>query len=110
VIIGADGIRSNIRVIVTGTELTPQPSGESLYRLLVHAKDLPIKHPLLVDGKIAKTMHMVKGPQRKIIAYPIRNGDILNLAAYVREFIFHIFHCAYLNIDLSRLRASRRGD
>jgi hypothetical protein len=32
-------------------------------------------------------MHMVKGHERKIIAYPIREGAIMNLVALIREFV-----------------------
>jgi salicylate hydroxylase len=85
VVIGADGIRSSVRSFVVDG-ITPKPSGESAYRMLIHAKDLPINHPLLVNGKVSTTMHMVKGPERKIVAYPIRNGELLNLIALVREF------------------------
>jgi hypothetical protein len=66
-------------------DVTPIASGESAYRLLVHAKDLPANHPLLIDGKLAKTMHMVKGFERKIVAYPIRDAEILNLLVFVRK-------------------------
>jgi salicylate hydroxylase len=87
VVIGADGIRSDMRSFFPDA-ITPQPYGESIYRMLLHAKDMPADHPILVDGKISKTIHLVKGPNRKIIAYPCRNGELMNLAAYVRKSMF----------------------
>jgi hypothetical protein len=67
--------------------ITPQPSGQSAYRLLVHAKGLPVDHSLLVDGEVAKTLRIDHGPQRKIVAYPIRGGDLLILVELVHKFI-----------------------
>jgi salicylate hydroxylase len=85
VVIGADGIRSNMRPFVVESD-SPKPSGESGYRMLINAKDLPADHPLVVDGKVANNLHIVKGPNRKIVAYPIRGCELLNLVAYVREY------------------------
>jgi salicylate hydroxylase len=84
VVIGADGIRSNVRPFVVDCA-PPKPSGESAYRLLVDVKDLPHNSPLLVDGKLPRIAHMAKGGQRKIVAYPIRDCTLLNLLAFVRE-------------------------
>jgi hypothetical protein len=56
---------------------------------LIHAKDLPVDHSILVDGKIAKTMHILQGHERKIVAYPIRGGDLVNIVALVREWVHY---------------------
>jgi hypothetical protein len=88
VVVGADDIRSTIRSFIVGDSVNPQPAGESAYRLLIRKEDLQaIGHGLLDNGGISKTVHMVKGQQRKIIAYPVRGCQLLNIAAFIREFL-----------------------
>jgi hypothetical protein len=91
VIIAADGVRSNARPFIIDEDVTPEPSGESAYRMLIRLEDLQaINHPLLENGQIPPTLHQVRGPQRKLIAYPIRGGSVLNFIAFVRKYINYI--------------------
>jgi salicylate hydroxylase len=86
VVIAADGIRSNVRRFVLGKEVTPEPSGESAYRMLIQVEDLQaVNHLVLEDGNLPATMHVVFAPKRQIVAYPIREGRFLNVVAFVRE-------------------------
>jgi hypothetical protein len=73
-----------MRPFILGEHIEPQPSGEAAYRMLLRLEDLQELHPaMLENGAISRTMHMVKGPQKKIIAYPIRGNTLLNVAAFV---------------------------
>jgi 2-polyprenyl-6-methoxyphenol hydroxylase-like FAD-dependent oxidoreductase len=86
VVIAADGIRSNVRPFIVDEDVWPQPSGESGYRMMLRLEDLQaINSELLENGAIVPTVHMVKGPERKIIAYPSRGGQLFNCVAYVRK-------------------------
>jgi salicylate hydroxylase len=86
VVVGADGIRSIARRYVTGSDAGPVPVGESVYRLFVKRDDLlAAKHPLVKSGEISRGCVIIKGPQRKIVAYPIRDGSLLTLVCYVRK-------------------------
>jgi hypothetical protein len=80
---------------VTGSDASPEPVGESVYRLFVKREDLvAAKHPLIdcESGEIPRGAVIVKGQQRKIVAYPIRNGSLLTLVCYVRELIY-VYEC-----------------
>jgi hypothetical protein len=75
-----------VRPFVVDEEVTPEVSGESAYRFLLRQEDLQaVNHPILEDGKIPPTMHIVVAPLRQIIAYPIRNYTLLNVVAFVRK-------------------------
>jgi hypothetical protein len=73
---------------VTGTAAEPKPVGESVYRLLLQKEDLLASHhPLVASGDIPDGCIVVKGPERKLVAYPIRGGTLLNVICYVRTSI-----------------------
>lgn len=92
VVVGADGIRSIVRQFVVKGAVTPQAAGESAYRFLLRPEDLQaINHPLLKNGKIPPIHHAVLGPQRKLILYPVRSGQVFNCIAFVREFAMTMF-------------------
>jgi salicylate hydroxylase len=85
VIVAADGIRSAMRPFILGENGVPQTTGESAYRTLLRLEDLQaVDCGLLEDGVIGPTIHVVKGPRRKIVAYPCRGEKMLNIAAMIR--------------------------
>jgi salicylate hydroxylase len=85
-IVCADGMHSRSRSFILGDDVRSEPSGESAYRFLVRREDLQaINHPMLVNGCIPGSLTMVNGPGRKLVAYPVRGGTVLNVAAYIRE-------------------------
>jgi salicylate hydroxylase len=83
---GADGIRSAVRPFVTGSSAPPTPCGESAYRASVPLEALRnLGHPLVADGALAPHMSGIMGGTRRIIAYPVRGGTLLNLVCYVPD-------------------------
>jgi salicylate hydroxylase len=93
VIIGADGVRSNVRPFVVDGDTTAQPTGESGYRYLLRPEDLKaINHPLMKEDTIPPTINVVIGPQKKLVLYPCRGGQVFNCLAFVRECIIPTWH------------------
>lgn len=85
VIIGADGIHSITRTAVIGQQRIAQPSGHSAYRCLIPAeklKDDPDWNYLL---KPPTGMECNVGPDRRVISYPCRNCEFLNIVAIVPD-------------------------
>jgi hypothetical protein len=74
-----------VRPFIVGPDARPEPSGESAYRVLVPADALLAhKHPLVATGGLVPRVSGAMGGVRRIIAYPVRNGALLNLVCYVR--------------------------
>jgi salicylate hydroxylase len=92
---GADGIRSNVRSFVLASPQSPQPTGESAYRFLVPVKDIAsAKHPLAKDGVVAHNLMMIKGPDTRVIAYPVRGGELMNFVCVFRASVLRHCGCA----------------
>ncbi len=68
VIVGADGVRSGVRVQALGGP-APQVLGETAWRALVPAQGDP------------QTARVWTFPRRHLVAYPVRGGAVLNLVA-----------------------------
>jgi hypothetical protein len=52
--------------------------------MLLRLEDLQALHPgMLEHGALTRTLHMVKGLQKKIVMYPIRGETLLNVLAFV---------------------------
>ena len=68
-ILGADGLHSRVRDIVTGTHDKPTPTGDAAYRALIPTS-LMMKDPqlnTLLDGGTNSWM----GPKKRIVGYCI---------------------------------------
>ncbi|KAH9840609.1 uncharacterized protein C8Q71DRAFT_904711 [Rhodofomes roseus] len=77
-IIGADGIKSRIQKAVLGRENPAHPTGDAAYRATIPAS------ALLADPELesfVKTPEMTgwMGPQRHIMGYLVRGGQLYNL-------------------------------
>ncbi len=68
-VIGADGLHSRVRVALEG-ERPPDFTGQVAYRALIPAPD-----------GVPSEAQVFMGPGRHIVAYPLRNGALLNLVA-----------------------------
>jgi salicylate hydroxylase len=76
VVVGADGLRSVVRGHVTGSEEAVF-SGMSCYRGLVPVGQVP--------GGSHFGLTFFLGPDRHLVAYPVRGGDLVNFVAYVPD-------------------------
>ncbi|KZT66311.1 FAD/NAD(P)-binding domain-containing protein [Daedalea quercina L-15889] len=77
-IIGADGIKSRIQKAVLGRENPAHPTGDAAYRATISAADL-LADPELES--LVKTPEMTgwMAPQRHIMGYLVRSGQLYNL-------------------------------
>ncbi|KAJ6128922.1 hypothetical protein N7471_010139 [Penicillium samsonianum] len=82
-IVGADGIHSRAVKAIVGDERGKESTGQNCFRFLVPlAKALanPLTAALLsktgLDG-----VHAFSGPDRRLVIYPCRNGNLLNIVA-----------------------------
>ncbi|WP_244876053.1 FAD-dependent monooxygenase [Winogradskya consettensis] len=76
VVIGADGLRSAVRSHVT-TSTEPVFSAMSCYRGLVPVDRVP--------GGDTFALTFFLGPDRHLVAYPVRGGSLINFVAYVPD-------------------------
>jgi salicylate hydroxylase len=76
VVVGADGLRSVVRGHVTGPDEAVF-SGMSCYRGLVPVEDVP--------GGSRFGLTFFLGPNRHLVAYPVRGGEFINFVAYVPD-------------------------
>ncbi|PRY26704.1 salicylate hydroxylase [Aliiruegeria haliotis] len=67
-LIAADGLHSRLRAALSG-ESTPEFTGHVAWRAL-----LPIE-----KGSVAPEAHVFMGPGKHLVAYPLRDGTLLNL-------------------------------
>lgn len=80
VVLGADGIKSMIRAKVLGDEKdVAVPTGDAVFRVVLTKKILSNFPDLLPFIEEKKAIRWV-GPGRHLIAYPVRNHEIYNMA------------------------------
>lgn len=75
-VVGADGLRSAVRHHVTGPD-EPVFSAMSCFRGLVPAQKVP------GAGEFGLTFFL--GPNRHLVLYPVRGGELINFVAYVPD-------------------------
>jgi salicylate hydroxylase len=76
VVVGADGLRSAVRHHVTGPD-EPVFSAMSCFRGLVPADKVP--------GGDKMGLTFMLGPNRHLVIYPVRGGELINFVAYVPD-------------------------
>ncbi|KAK7225262.1 hypothetical protein V2G26_013265 [Clonostachys chloroleuca] len=77
-IIGADGIKSIARPLLTGQPDIPRDTGDVAYRILIPGEKLladPELAPLITDPCTTSWC----GPEAHLVGYPIRNGEMYNI-------------------------------
>ncbi|THH10191.1 hypothetical protein EW145_g1489 [Phellinidium pouzarii] len=96
VVLGADGIRSNVRSYVVGSatqdhhvngngNIPASPvravfTNTYAYRGLVPTEQLK---SLGMKTDLSKTLHCIAGPGKHIITFPIKDGTVINVVAFV---------------------------
>ncbi|KAK5468725.1 hypothetical protein LTR20_003071 [Exophiala xenobiotica] len=80
VVIAADGIKSTVRAKILGDDKDVAiPTGDAVFRVVL-TKDMLKTHPDLQPYIEEKKAIRWIGPERHIIAYPVRNHEIYNMA------------------------------
>lgn len=77
ILVGADGIKSNVRKQVVGSE-GPKFTGQVAWRLLVPTEKLP-------PGYMDKVITLWVGPGRHVVIYYLQSGDVLNFVGLVKN-------------------------
>lgn len=77
VVVGADGIRSGLRAVVSPAE-DPRFAGQVAWRGLVPAEALP-------EGALAQNVTVWVGPGRHVVTYRIRGGSLVNFVAVIER-------------------------
>ncbi|TGZ78803.1 FAD/NAD(P)-binding domain-containing protein [Ascodesmis nigricans] len=72
-IIGADGIRSRIRTAITRTTIEPRPTPNCAYRATIPLHKL-VSNPIFTPLLSPPLCTLWIGPQRHIMAYPLRTS------------------------------------
>ena len=74
-VVGADGIHSAVRESLFGKQ-APRFTGTVCWRGLVPYDALP-------SNRVTKDWNLYMGPQRHLIHYMVRRGDVVNFVAHV---------------------------
>jgi salicylate hydroxylase len=74
-LIGADGVKSTVRVQLAGSDNAVY-TGDAAWRLTLPAETLP-------DGFMDQVMSVWMGPGRHVVCYYLRGGDLLNFVGLV---------------------------
>ncbi|CAK7212452.1 hypothetical protein SEUCBS140593_001508 [Sporothrix eucalyptigena] len=84
-VVGADGIKSICRPLLTGQEDKPRDTGDVAYRILIPAEKLladPELAPLIKEPCTTSWC----GPDAHLVGYPIRNEDTYNIVMCVTSY------------------------
>jgi len=86
-VVGADGIHSNLRTAVLGKQITPKPTGSSAYRLMMSSERLRQRAP-----RFANTIKpedpftsMMVAHDCRLISGPARNGTLYSVVGLVPD-------------------------
>ncbi|KAI5857498.1 salicylate hydroxylase [Durotheca rogersii] len=77
-VIGADGIKSIARPLLTGKPDIPRDTGDVAYRILIPGEKL-LADPELADLIMDPCTTSWCGPDAHLVGYPIRNGKLYNM-------------------------------
>jgi len=83
-LVGADGIHSNLREVFLGEEDPPTPTGDLAYRLLLKTKDMmtdPTLRPFVENPQVNYWL----GPDVHAVNYILRGGEQLNMVLLVPD-------------------------
>lgn len=85
-IVGADGIRSQIRTSVLGKEVEPAVTGVAAYRMMIRASDIEENAEIAwyLNPRDSCTT-MVMGHDCRLIMGPARNGEVYSIVAMVPD-------------------------
>jgi salicylate hydroxylase len=77
-VVGADGIKSVARPLLTGEADVPRDTGDVAYRILIPGEKL-LADPELATFITEPCTTSWCGPEAHLVGYPIRNGELYNI-------------------------------
>ena len=83
-IVGADGINSNLREILVGHADPPTPTGDLAYRLLLSTAEM-LKDPELAPFVTQPQVNYWMGPDAHAVNYVLRGGKLFNMVLLVPD-------------------------
>ncbi|KJZ79729.1 hypothetical protein HIM_01198 [Hirsutella minnesotensis 3608] len=83
VIIGADGLWSRSRNLVSENQAQPQPTGDLAYRIIIEAND--VQDPELKRMITSPSVNFWIGPNSHAVGYSVRRGNTYNLVLLTRD-------------------------
>ncbi|OTB01070.1 hypothetical protein M426DRAFT_64632 [Hypoxylon sp. CI-4A] len=83
-IVGADGISSNLREVLLGKPDPPLPTGDLAYRLLIDAKEM-LADPELEHFIRDPQVNYWIGPDAHAVNYVLRGGELFNMVLLVPD-------------------------
>ncbi|EEA28401.1 salicylate hydroxylase, putative [Talaromyces marneffei ATCC 18224] len=79
VVLAADGIKSNIRPkLLEDNTMKIEATGDAAYRIILSREEM-LSHPLLKEMIDQSRATRWIGPNRHIVAYPLRNHELFNV-------------------------------
>ncbi|QKD58183.2 uncharacterized protein FOBCDRAFT_242480 [Fusarium oxysporum Fo47] len=80
-VLGADGVSSITRSIVTGSDIKPYGSGKSAFRFMIPHSDILKNEKTRPFAERIGTMTMWMGDDRRLVMYPCSNNTVMNFVA-----------------------------
>ncbi|KAI3580990.1 hypothetical protein IWW34DRAFT_906976 [Fusarium oxysporum f. sp. albedinis] len=80
-VLGADGVSSITRSIVTGSDIKPYGSGKSAFRFMIPHSDILKNEKTRPFAERTGTMTMWMGDDRRLVMYPCSNNTVMNFVA-----------------------------
>ena len=100
-VIGADGVFSEIREIMLGHPDPPTPTGDLAYRLLLSTKEM-LKDPELASFVTDPQVNYWMGPDAHAVNYVLRGGELFNMVLLVPDDMPHGATTIRGNVDEMR--------
>ncbi|RFU34187.1 hypothetical protein B7463_g2151, partial [Scytalidium lignicola] len=97
-IIGADGINTKLRGVMTGHDVPPKPTGDLAYRLLLDASKV-LADPELAEFILNPQVNTWLGPGAHIVNYVLRDEKLFNMVLCMPDDIPENVRVTHGNID-----------
>ncbi|KAJ5217940.1 uncharacterized protein N7498_000039 [Penicillium cinerascens] len=97
-VLGADGVHSKLRAIMSGRDEPPTPTGDLAYRLLLDASVM-LSDPELAEFVTDPQVNLWIGPETHIVNYVLRQGTFFNMVLCMPDDIPEMVRVAHGNIE-----------
>jgi salicylate hydroxylase len=82
-VIGADGLWSRCREVLSGFQDPPTTTGDIAYRITLAVTDIPEGE--LKDRVVNPELNIWFGPDSHVVSYSVRNGTMVNIVLMVPD-------------------------